>query len=241
MDKSTIYAMATASGRAGIAIMRLSGPQTKKALMALLEKKEDMPPPRKAALRAIYDPEKGELLDKALLLWFPAPKSFTGEDMAELHLHGGRIVMEGVLKALGSMEGLGLAEAGDFTRRAFLNGKLDLTQVEALADLMEAKTEAQRRQALRQMSGALGLLYEEWRQRLLGRLAEMEAVMEFPEEDDVAAHEGSAQVNTTITRRNREAYRGLRAWRNLARGVARGACWRAQCWKINPSQRIGWS
>jgi len=130
----------------------------------------------------LRDPESGEELDDGLALWFPAPRSLTGEDVAEFHLHGGRAGVSGVMTALRGL-GLRLAEPGEFTRRAFVNGKLDLTQAEAIADLAAAETEAQRRQALRQLDGALGDLYRGWGDRLLRTLAHLEAAIDFPDED----------------------------------------------------------
>jgi tRNA modification GTPase len=175
----TIFAPATAAGRAAIAVLRLSGPTTAAALRALAG---DLPPPRTVRRRRLTDPATRELLDDALILWFPAPASFTGEDVAELHLHGSRAVLAAVVGALGRL-GLRLAEPGEFTRRAFLNGKLDLTQAEAIADLAAAETEAQRRQALRQLDGELGGLYRDWAQRLTRVLAHLEAAIDFPDED----------------------------------------------------------
>ena len=128
------------------------------------------------------DPESGETIDDGLALWFPGPRSVTGEDVAELHLHGSRAVIAATMAALGR-HGLRLAEPGEFTRRAFLNGKLDLTQAEAVADLAAAETEAQRRQALRQLEGGLGLLYRGWIEGLLRLLAHLEAAIDFPDED----------------------------------------------------------
>ena len=149
----TIYAPATAPGRAAIAIIRLTGPQAGPALQALAGA---LPPPRMARHVRVRDPDTGEALDDGLALWFPGPRSATGEDVAELHLHGSRAVLAAVMAALRRGSGLRLAEPGEFTRRAFLNGKLDLTQAEAVADLAAAETEAQRRQALRQLDGELG-------------------------------------------------------------------------------------
>jgi len=175
----TIYAPATAAGRAAIAIIRLSGPLSGPALQALAGK---LPPPRVARHLRLSDPASGEGLDDALVLWFPAPHSLTGEDVAELHLHGSRAVVAAVMAAL-DRQGLRLAEPGEFTRRAFQNDKLDLTQAEAVADLAAAETEAQRRQALRQLDGHLGRLYEGWSDRLLRLLAHLEAVIDFPDEE----------------------------------------------------------
>lgn len=178
---STIYALASGSGRAGVAVVRISGDQAGSALAALSGK--PLPPPRLASLMRLRDPQSGETLDDALVLRFCAPASFTGEDVVELHLHGGIAVVEGVLGALSCLEGLRLAEAGEFTRRAFENAKLDLTQVEGLADLIEAETEAQRKQALRQAEGELGRLYDGWRDSLVRSLAHFEAELDFSDEE----------------------------------------------------------
>jgi len=177
----TIFALSSGRGRAGIAVVRLSGPAAGAALGRLSG--AEAPPPRVAARRRLRDPRSGEAIDQGLALWFPAPHSYTGEDLAELHVHGGPAVVEAVIEALAALPGLRPAEPGEFTRRAYLNGKLDLTQAEAVADLVEAETEAQRRQALRQMEGALGTLYEGWRGRLLAALAHLEAAIDFPDED----------------------------------------------------------
>ena len=141
-----------------------------------------LPPPRVAQRRRLVDPHSAEVLDEGLILWFPAPRSATGEDVAELHLHGSRAVLAAVMQALTRL-GLRLAEPGEFTRRAFLNGKLDLLQAEAIADLAAAETEAQRRQAMRQLGGELGDVYRGWRDRLTRILAHLEAAIDFPDED----------------------------------------------------------
>jgi tRNA modification GTPase len=141
-----------------------------------------LPSPRRAERRRLVDPETGEQLDDGLVLWFPGPNSATGEDVAEFHLHGSRAVLAAVMGTLGRL-GLRLAEPGEFTRRAFLNGKLDLLQAEAIADLTAAETEAQRRQALRQLDGELGSLYRGWSDRLIRILAHLEAAIDFPDED----------------------------------------------------------
>lgn len=177
----TIFAPATPAGRGGIAVLRISGPSTKAALRALTGRSTFKP--RTATLVAISDPDDRETLDRGLALWFPAPASYTGDDVAELHLHGGRAVTVSVLGCLGRLPALRPAEPGEFTRRAFENGKLDLTQAEAIADLVDAETQAQRRQALRQMDGALGRLYDGWRERLVRALAHLEAWLDFPDED----------------------------------------------------------
>ena len=180
MSEATIFALASAPGRAGIAVIRVSGEATRAALTQL---GCVLPAPRKATRVRFMHPLSGDLLDDGLLLWFPAPHSFTGEDVAELHIHGGRAVIDGVLDALRTMPGLRPAEAGAFTRRAFFHDKLDLTQAEALADLVDAETRAQAKQALRQMGGALKELYDDWRHRLVQVLAHLEAVIDFPDED----------------------------------------------------------
>jgi tRNA modification GTPase len=141
-----------------------------------------VPPPRVAQRRRFIDPQGGDTLDDGLVLWFPAPRSATGEDVAELHLHGSRAVLAAVMQVLARL-GLRLAEPGEFTRRAFLNGKLDLLQAEAIADLAAAETEAQRRQAIRQLGGELGDVYRGWRDRLTRILAHLEAAIDFPDED----------------------------------------------------------
>lgn len=188
MTTDTIFALASAAGRAGVQVLRLSGPAAGPALCRLTGR--SLPPPRQAVLASLYapdagpdpGPDAGELIDRGLLLWFPGPASFTGEDVAELHLHGGRAVLQAATRALVAL-GLRVAEPGEFSRRAFENGKLDLTEAEAIADLVDAETAAQRRQALRQMEGELGRLYEGWRQRLTRALAHLEAEIDFPEED----------------------------------------------------------
>lgn len=179
MDAQTIFALASGRGRAGIAIVRVSGPDAGPALERLAGR---TPPPRRA-VRALLRDGSGELLDDGLILWFPAPASFTGEDVAELHVHGGRAVIDGLLQALGRCPGLRPADPGEFSRRAFANRKLDLTAAEGLADLIEAETAAQRRQALRQLQGELAGLYDGWRARLLQALAHAEAAIDFADED----------------------------------------------------------
>lgn len=177
MPAATIFALASGAGRAGVAVIRVSGPQAGSALSALAGL---LPGPRVATLRTLRS--SGEPLDDALVLWFPAPASFTGEDVAELHVHGGTATIAAVTQALQAL-GARLAEPGEFTRRAFENGKLDLTAAEGLADLVDAETEGQRRQALRQMEGALARIYDGWRTQLIAALALLEAEIDFPDED----------------------------------------------------------
>lgn len=178
--RDTIYAVSTAPGRAAIAVARVSGPRAANALCELGN--GTLPAPRKAALRRLQDAASG-LIDQALVLWFPGPASETGEDVVEFHIHGGRAITDAVLGALATVPGLRAAEPGEFTRRAVENGKLDLTRAEALADLIDADTPAQRLQALRQYRGALADLYEDWRARLIGVLAWAEAAIDFSEEE----------------------------------------------------------
>ena len=181
----TIFALATAPGRAALAVVRVSGPGAGAALTVLAGK---LPSPRRASLRKLRD-AGGGLIDEALVLWLPGPASYTGEDSAELHLHGGLAVVEAVVDALAAA-GLRLAEPGEFTRRAFQNGRLDLAQAEAVADLIDAETTAQARQALDQLGGGLSRRYDGWRDLLIESLAVLEAAVDFPDEDlpeDVAA------------------------------------------------------
>ena len=177
----TIFALSTSPGRGAIAIIRLSGDQT----APILEKLTGKPAPeaRQASLRIITEPETGDPIDSGLVLYFQAPHSYTGEDMAELHIHGGVAIVDRLLDVLSGLEGLRPAEPGEFTRLAVLNGRMDLTQAEAVADMIDAETMAQQKQAFRQMQGALGVLYESWRQKLATSLAHLEADIEFADED----------------------------------------------------------
>ena len=181
-DRSTIYALSSGRPPAAIAVVRISGSLAGPVLEKLIGR---VPEPRKAALVRVRDPGNGETIDEALALWFPAPRSETGEDVAELQLHGGQAVIAGVLDALGRIDGCRMAEPGEFTRRAFENGQLDLTAVEGLADLIAAETPAQRKQAFRQLKGLIGDRAEAWRHRLIGALALVEARIDFADEADV--------------------------------------------------------
>ncbi|MDB2522907.1 tRNA uridine-5-carboxymethylaminomethyl(34) synthesis GTPase MnmE [Alphaproteobacteria bacterium] len=181
MSDATIFALSTAPVRAAVAIIRLSGGDCGAALGALGV--TDVPPPRQAALRRLHAPESGALLDEALLLRFQAPHSFTGEDMLELHVHGGLAVTQSILAALSSIDGLRMAEAGEFTRRAVVNGKMDLTAAEAIADLIDAEGGAQQARALDQLRGQLKDQAEAWRTQLKTMLAHLEADLEFADED----------------------------------------------------------
>jgi tRNA modification GTPase len=178
MNADTIFAVASGAGQAAIAVMRVSGPASREVLAALCGR---VPPPRRASLRRLRDREGAEL-DQAVVVWLPGPGSYTGEDSAEFYLHGGRAVLTDVADALAAL-GARPAEPGEFTRRGFLNGRMDLTEAEAVHDLVAAETEAQRRQALRQLDGALGALYRGWAERIRLVLAQQEALIDFPDED----------------------------------------------------------
>ena len=172
---------------AAIAVVRISGPQAESALATLTGGR--IPAPRVATVRQLRDPANGALLDQALTLWFPGPASATGEDLVELHLHGGRAVVRAIEAVLGALDGLRPAVAGEFTRRALDHGRIDLAEAEGLADLLQAETETQRRQALVVAGGALSREVAGWRVRLLTLSARIEALLDFSDEDDVAADE----------------------------------------------------
>jgi tRNA modification GTPase len=182
----TIVAQASGSGRGGVAVVRLSGAQADAAFRSICVP-PDLSAPRMAVLRELHDPRDGALIDRALVIRFPAPASFTGEDVIEFHVHGGRSVIKDLLEGLCSLPNIELAAAGAFSRRAFENGKLDLTEAEAIADLVDAETAAQRKQALRQMDGELGRLYKGWADRLTHLLALSEAEIDFADEEDIPA------------------------------------------------------
>ena len=206
----TIFARATGAGRAAVAVLRVSGPGAGPVLAALAGR---LPAPRQASLRRLRD-AAGAALDHALVLWFPGPASYTGEDSAELHLHGGPAVVAAVAEALVAA-GARPAEPGEFTRRAFLNGRMDLTEAEGIADLIEAETEAQRRQALRQAGGALSRLVAGWSARLARLLARQEAFIEFEDEDlpaglDDAVASQAAALAAEMAAHLAEAPRGER-------------------------------
>jgi tRNA modification GTPase len=214
--RDTIFALSSGRPPAAIAVVRVSGPRARDAILALAGR---VPEPRQAALLRLSGRSNdgdgasrdapAEPIDDALVLWFPGPRSETGEDAAEFQLHGGPAVVAAVLSALGEIEGFRPAEPGEFTRRAFENGKLDLTRVEGLADLIGAETEAQRRQAFRQLKGLLGDRAEGWRQRLTESLALVEAAIDFPDEG-IEAEVVIGQALTIATELEREM-RGLLA------------------------------
>ena len=207
----TIFALASGAGRGAVAVLRISGPATGDILARLAG---GMPAPRRASLRRIRDPADGQTLDHALTLWFPGPASYTGEDSAEFHLHGGPAVIAAVAGALAA-QGTRPAEPGEFTRRAFLNGRLDLTEAEGIADLIAAETEAQRRQALRQADGALARLYGGWSDRLARLLAHQEAAIEFAEDGlptdlDTRVRAGASALRAEISAHLADDRRGER-------------------------------
>lgn len=178
----TIFALSSGAAPAAIAVIRISGPAASEALRCLTGR---LPPPRRAVYAPLRDGE-GALFDRALVLWLPGPNNATGEDTAELHCHGGRAVIAAVEAALATVPGLRPATAGEFTRRAFTNGRIDLAEAEGLADLLSAETELQRRSALAMASGGFSRTVEAWRERLLTNSAMLEAALDFADEDDVA-------------------------------------------------------
>lgn len=207
----TIFALASGGGRGAVAVLRVSGDATGPIVAKLAG---GLPPPRRASLRRLRDPAGGEVLDHAITLWLPGPASYTGEDSAEFHLHGGPAVVAAVSGALAAL-GARPAEAGEFTRRAFLNGRMDLTEAEGIADLIAAETEAQRRQALRQADGALARLYGTWSERLARLLAHQEAAIEFAEDGlptdlDARARAGAGRLRAEIAAHLADDRRGER-------------------------------
>ena len=180
-DRATIFALASAPGAAGVAVWRVSGAQASAAFAALCDR--SLPTPRAMTRVRVRHPGADAAFDDGFAVWFPGPASFTGEDTLEFHIHGGRAVSRAMARALSAVEGVRPAIAGEFTRRAVEAGKLDLTQAEGIADLVAAETDAQHRQARRQLEGALGCLYDGWKQEILTILARFEAGMDFPDED----------------------------------------------------------
>lgn len=194
----TIFALASGSGRAGVSVFRVSGPDASNVIKTLTHK--PAPKPRLSALRTFHAAENHPI-DAGLVLWMPGPASFTGEDVAEFHTHGSPAVIEAMGQAFLDA-GTRLAEPGEFTRRAFENGRMDLTEAEGLADLIDAETEGQREQALRQMQGGLRETYEAWRSELIDALAAIEGEIDFPDEEDVPdalSHKAYAPINTAMT------------------------------------------
>ncbi|XP_066992881.2 tRNA modification GTPase GTPBP3, mitochondrial isoform X1 [Anabrus simplex] len=196
-SSSTIYALSSGYGKCGVAVIRISGPHSSDAV-SKMARMNSMPSPRRAVLRAFTDPETGEILDRGILIWFPGPYSFTGEDSCEFQVHGGPAVITAILSGLGKLPGFRPAEPGEFTRRAFHLGKLDLTEVEGLADLIDAETEVQRRQALLQMGGMLSNLYNNWRQMLVKNVAHVEAYIDFGEDESIEDNV-MTQIDDSVT------------------------------------------
>lgn len=192
MSQDTIFALASGVGRAAVAVIRLSGPAVKSCLTSLIG---SIPDPRQAVLKTLR--VKGEAIDQALVLFFPAPHSFTGEDVAELQIHGSQAVISRLLSELGQFPHCRMAEAGEFSRRALLNGKMDLAHIEGLIDLIDSETELQRKQALRQMQGVLSGQVAEWRRSLLQVMALVESQIDFSDEGDVSSVE-LAQIVSRI-------------------------------------------
>jgi tRNA modification GTPase len=219
----TIFALSSGRPPVAVAVVRVCGPQADRALQRLVGR---VPPPRHATLARVRDPASGEVIDEALALWFPGPRSETGEDMAELQLHGGHAVIAAVLEALASIEGCRPAEPGEFTRRAFENGRLDLTAVEGLADLVAAETAAQRRQAFRQLKGMIGDRAEAWRRQIIEALALVEARIDFSDEADVPedligpALHAAQQLRSEITAALDDGARGERLRDGLVVAIA---------------------
>ena len=177
----TIFALSTGNVKSGIAIIRISGNDTRDVLKKLTQK--NLPSPRIASISNFYDVENNELIDKGILLWFPQPNSYTGEDLAELHVHGSKAVISALLSNLSKINNCRIAEPGEFTRIAFENGKINLLDIEALSDLISSETELQRKQALNFLNGNISKKYQELRDKILKTLANIEAKIDFPEED----------------------------------------------------------
>jgi tRNA modification GTPase len=198
----TIFALSSGQPPAAIAIVRISGPNAGQALEALAGK---LPAPRQASLHTLHDPDTGIILDRALTLFFPGPGSATGEDLAELHLHGGRAVVAAVERVLAGQPGLRRAEPGEFTRRAFANGRIDLAEAEGLSDLLTAETESQRRNAMALADGTLSRAIRNWREELVDAAASLEARIDFADEDDVPEDDGNAAAAIVRLRQEMEA------------------------------------
>jgi tRNA modification GTPase len=177
----TIYALSSGPGISGVAIVRVSGPETQKVISKLI--KDPFPKPRIATLKKINKINTNELIDEGIILWFPGPQSYTGEDMAEFHVHGSRTVIEALHKSISKVENCRLAEPGEFTKIAFINKKINLLKAESIADLITSETEIQRQQALKIMSGKSSEKFNLWRESLLKILSNVEAKIDFPDED----------------------------------------------------------
>jgi tRNA modification GTPase len=192
----TIYAVSSGIGRAGVAVIRISGPQARSIGEAMAGV---LPADRTIGYSSLRDPAGGDVLDRGLVLWFAAPRSFTGEDCLEFQIHGGRAVIAAVLRAIGAFPKCRPAEPGEFTKRAFLNGKMDLTVVEGLADLIDSDTELQRQQAMRQYEGGLARKVDGWRMQLIEVMALVEASIDFVDEGEAPAFKSQALINELET------------------------------------------
>ena len=232
---ATIFALSSGAPPAAIAVVRISGPRAGDALQALAGK---LPAPRRASAVTLRD-ASGDLLDRALALWLPGPATATGEDIAELHCHGGRAVIAAVEAALALLPELRRATSGEFTRRAFANGKIDLAEAEGLADLLSAETELQRQSAMAMAGGAFSRMVEDWRSRLLDASAGLEAVLDFADEDDAASlpPDFAAKLEGATRRTCRLAHPPAR--RSPARGFPSRSGRSAEFWKKHIIQCFG--
>ena len=177
----TIYALSSGPGMAGVAVVRVSGKETSKVIKHIT--KDELPVPRVATLRKMNNINTNELIDEGVIIWFPAPNSYTGEDLAEFHVHGSRAVIKAMHLGISKVKNCRLAEPGEFTKRAFQNGKINLLKAESIADLISAETEIQRKQALKIMSGKSADKFNLWRAKLLKILSHIEAKIDFTDED----------------------------------------------------------
>ena len=193
---NTIFAQCSAQGKAGVAVFRISGPKTINVLEQIVCNSNNKFEPRKMYFRNIYDPKSKQQIDESMVVFFKGKESFTGEDSAEIHVHGSLAVIKMLNKALISIPYIRLAERGEFAKRAFLNGKMDLTAAEGLADLIDSETELQQRQAIRQLGGGLEKIYDQWRKQLLELISLLEAYIDFPDED--IPEETLIQVETQV-------------------------------------------
>lgn len=198
---NSIFAQCTAPGKAGVAVFRLSGPESLMALEQLIAQKVDKLEPRKLYFRKIYNPKTKEQIDEAMVVYFIGESSFTGETSVEIHTHGSLAVIKQMNQILSSIDGLRLAEPGEFAKRSFINGKMDLTAAEGLADLIDAETELQHKQAIRQLGGGLERIYDAWRQELLSLISLLEAYIDFPDEDipDETLKQVATKIDNLIT------------------------------------------
>ncbi|KAL3289389.1 hypothetical protein HHI36_022819 [Cryptolaemus montrouzieri] len=199
--KSTIFALSSGQGKCGVSIIRISGSNAKAALESMAGFSKP-PQPRYAFLRSLRNPQSGVIIDKGLVLWFPGPRSFTGEDTCEFQIHGGLAVVNGILESLSTINSYRIAEPGEFTKRAFENGVLDLTEVEGLADLLNAETEIQRKQAFLQAQGFLSKLYYKWKDGISQNLAHLEALIDFGETEELDSSQEKEIFNSVTKLKN---------------------------------------